>query len=86
MGNGVLVGVISSDVECPLVVLWGTPTGDRHTMTGCFLNNTSSSFQVLISNKLQLDTVNKQMLQYELLTVKNMNYCNYYLCLLYSSH
>jgi len=31
MGNGVLVGVISSDVECPLVILWGTPTGDRHT-------------------------------------------------------
>jgi len=30
MGNGVLVGVISSDVECPLVTLWGTPTGDRH--------------------------------------------------------
>jgi len=24
------VGVISSDVECPLVILWGTPTGDRH--------------------------------------------------------
>jgi len=31
MGNGVLVGVISSDVECPLVILWGTPTGDRHS-------------------------------------------------------
>jgi len=25
---------------------------------------------------MQLDTANKQMLQYELLTVKNINYCN----------
>jgi len=33
MGNGVLVGVISSDVECPLVILWGTPTGDCHRCT-----------------------------------------------------
>ncbi len=30
----------------------------------------------VISNKQQLDTANKRMLQYELLTVKNMNYCN----------
>jgi len=30
----------------------------------------------VISNKQQLDTTNKRMLQYELLTVKNMNYCN----------
>jgi len=34
MGYGVLVGVISSDVECPLVIFWGTPTGDRHNTIG----------------------------------------------------
>jgi len=49
-------------------------------MTGCLLIALCRVFlwvnRFVISNKRQLDTSNKRMLQYELLTVKNMNYFN----------
>jgi len=47
----------------------------QKAMTGCLLIALCRVFlqlnRFVISNKLQLDTANKQMFQYELLTVKN---------------
>jgi len=52
----------------------------QKAMTGCLLIALRRVFlrvnRFVISNKQQIDTTHKRMLQYELLTVKNMNYCN----------
>jgi len=46
----------------------------QKAMKGCLLIALRVN-RFVVSNKQQLDTTNKRMLQYELLTVKNMNYC-----------
>jgi len=52
----------------------------QKAMPGCLLIALHQGFLWVnrfdISNKVQLFTTNRQMLQYELMTVKNINYFN----------